>query len=234
MLAATIRPWYLPTCVSGKMPVTSPIAHRRSPSRRCESTSTPRGLGVIPTVSSPMSSTRGRRPVAASTLSPRTSSPLSSTSTYSSPSRRASTAPTPSSSSIPSRLSTSPSASPNGAGSRASTCAECSISTTSPPSRRDGLGELRPDRAAAEHEQPARDGLHRRRLAVRPDAVEPVQDRRDERVGAVREHDVLGRVAAAVDLHRVRPGEPALAAEQGDAGALPASAPGRRPSSRRP
>src|SRR4026209_1970555 len=48
------------------MPVTSPIAHRRSPARRYSSTWMPLGLALTPTVSRPMPSTRGRRPVATS------------------------------------------------------------------------------------------------------------------------------------------------------------------------
>ena len=60
-----------------------------------------------------------------------------------------------------------------------------------------GLGHLDADRAAAEDEQPPRDRLHAGRLAVGPDAVELAQprDRRDDRVGAGRHHDVLGGVA---------------------------------------
>src|SRR5919108_281776 len=65
MFAATTRPWYLPTWVSGQMPVTSPIAHKRSPARICASTGIPRPSTSMPTVSRPMSATRGRRPVAA-------------------------------------------------------------------------------------------------------------------------------------------------------------------------
>ena len=51
----------------------------------------------------------------------------------------------------------------------------------------DRLGHLDADRAAAEHEQPARDRLHARRLAVRPDALELAQarDRRDDRSAPV-------------------------------------------------
>ena len=76
-------------------------------------------LGSMPTVSSPMPSTRGRRPVATSNRSPlnvggRRRGPGSSRS----PSRRAAIACTPSASSMPSRRKTSPSASPSGRGSR--------------------------------------------------------------------------------------------------------------------
>ena len=54
MFAATTSPWYLPTWVSGQMPVTSPIAHRRSPARRCASTGMPWPSASTPTVSRPM------------------------------------------------------------------------------------------------------------------------------------------------------------------------------------
>ena len=37
--------WYLPTCVSGQRPVTSPMAHSRSPARICASTGIPCGSG---------------------------------------------------------------------------------------------------------------------------------------------------------------------------------------------
>ena len=45
MFAATTRPWYFPTWVSGQMPLTSPIAHRRSPALRRASTGIPRPVG---------------------------------------------------------------------------------------------------------------------------------------------------------------------------------------------
>src|SRR6202042_1072617 len=70
MFAATTSPSYSPTWVSGQMPLTSPMAHRRSPARRYSSTGMPWGLAVTPTVSRPMPSTRGRRPVATSSRSP--------------------------------------------------------------------------------------------------------------------------------------------------------------------
>ena len=137
---------------------------------------------------------------------------------------------------MPSRRRTSPSASPSGAGSRASTCLDALDERDLAAQAAHGLRHLDADRPAADDEQPARDGLHPGRLAVGPDPVELAQprDRRDERLGAVREHDVLGGVAHAVDLDHAGPGEPAAAAQQVDALAPPASAPGRRRSSRRP
>ena len=108
---------------------------------------------------------------------------------------------------MPSRRSTSPSASPSGAGSRARTRSRAARrAPTSPPRRRTACAISTPTGPAAEHEQPARDGLHAGRLAVGPDAVELAQprDRRDDRVGAARDDDVVGGVAHAVDLDRAR------------------------------
>jgi len=72
MFAATTSPSYSPTCVSGQMPVTSPIAHSRSP-RAC--TRQPRsarvGLDADRLQADPC--TRGRRPVHTSRRSPRCS-----------------------------------------------------------------------------------------------------------------------------------------------------------------
>ena len=62
MLAATTSPWYLPTWVSGQMPVTSPIAQRLSPARRCASTLMPWSSNSTATVSRPTSATRGAGP----------------------------------------------------------------------------------------------------------------------------------------------------------------------------
>ena len=81
-----------------------------------------------------------------------------------------------------------------------------------------GLRHLDADRAAAEHEQATRDGLHARDLAVRPDAVELAQtgDGRDDGIGAGGKDDVLRRVTRTVDLDDAGPGEPAVAAKQVD------------------
>ena len=69
--APTIRASYLPWWVSGARPVTSPAAYSHSPSTPCTSpvSSTVSGPGSRPTVSSPRSSTFGRRPVATSSSS---------------------------------------------------------------------------------------------------------------------------------------------------------------------
>src|ERR1700712_2338291 len=60
MLSATTRPWYSPTCVSCHNPVTSPTAHNPGPTDRRSSTASPCGSAVTPTVSGPISATRGR------------------------------------------------------------------------------------------------------------------------------------------------------------------------------
>ena len=79
------------------------------------------------------------------------------------------------------------------------------------------LCELDTGRPASEHEQPSGHGLHPGRLVRAPDAVELSQagNRRDDRIGAIGKHDVLGGVAHAVDLDHSRPGEATATAQQG-------------------
>ena len=80
------------------------------------------------------------------------------------------------------------------------------------------LAQLQAGRPAAQHDEAPRDLLHARRLPGAPHAGELAQagDRRDERVGAARDDDVVGRVACAVDLDDARSGEAARAAHDGD------------------
>ena len=54
--------WYIAMWVNAPTPVTSPTAHSRSPARIRSSTSSARAAGSRPTVSSPISPTRARRP----------------------------------------------------------------------------------------------------------------------------------------------------------------------------
>src|SRR5258708_7336901 len=136
MFAATTSPSYSPTWAGVQMPLTSSIAHRRSPARRCWSTGFRWVRGSTAPVGRPIPWTRGRRPAATSSRSPRRSLPPSNCRTYSPPSRRAAAACIPSISSIPSRRRASPSALPSGAGSRGSTRSAPSTSTASPPRRR--------------------------------------------------------------------------------------------------
>ena len=192
------------------------------------------GVGLDADGLEPDPSTRGRRPVATSNRSPRSSRPSSSSRTKSSPSRRARSR-WPRTSSIPSRRSASPRASPSGAGSRASRCRRISMSAAPPPNRRTAWA-TRPDRAAAENEQPPRDHLQAGRLPVRPDALQLAQarHRRDDRVGAVREHDVR-RPCGARRRPRPRPARRGGRCRgSGRCRGRPASAPGRRRRSRRP
>ena len=120
---------------------------------------------------------------------------------------------------MPSRRSASPSASPSGRGLAREHVRGALDEHHLAAEAANGLRHLDADRPAAEHEQPARDGLHAGHLAVGPDAVELAQarHRRDDRVGAGRHDDVLGGVADAVDLDHARPGQPAAAAQQVDA-----------------
>ena len=119
------------------MPVTSPIAHSRSPARSCASTGTPCGSGVdadglqADAVDPRPPAGGDQQPVAAQLAAV---VELEDVVVAVAPGggrvgaeRRAR---------CPSRRSTSPSASPSGAGSRASRCAAPSTSTTSPPRRR--------------------------------------------------------------------------------------------------
>ena len=202
------------------MPVTSPIAHRPSATRIRASTGTPRGFGSTPTVSRPMSVTRGRRPVATSSRSPRTSRPSSSSSTNSSASRRARVALADSTSSTPSRRSASPSASPSGAGSRARTCAPVSTTTASPPRRRTTWAISTPT-------GPAPRTTRRRgtafievasRLVHTPSSSRRPWNRRHHRVRSVGEDDVVGGVPGAVDVHLPAPASRPVPAQQRDAG----------------
>ena len=69
------------------------------------------------------------------------------------------------------------------------------------------LRHLDAGRPAAQHEQAAGDGLHARRLAGAPHALELAQsgERRHDRIGAGRHDDVLRGVADAPDLDRPVP-----------------------------
>ena len=82
-----------------------------------------------------------------------------------------------------------------------------------------GLRHLGADRAAAEDEQPPRDGLHAGHLAVGPGPFQLTQpgDGRHHRVGPGRHDHVPGGVPHAVDLDHARPGEPPRPAQQVDA-----------------
>ena len=70
--SATTSPSYSPTWVSGRRPLTSPIAHRRRRTQVRVDRDAVR-VASTPTVSRPSPPTRGRRPVATSRWSPRSS-----------------------------------------------------------------------------------------------------------------------------------------------------------------
>ena len=222
MLSATTSPSYSPTWVSGQMPFTSPIAHSRSPARRWSSTAIPFvGRPSTPTVSSPIPSTRGRRPVATSSRSPRSSLPSSSCRTYSSPSRRAGGGAHPEvelDALPPQRLAERVAQRRGLARNEALGALDQRHLAAETPH---DLRQLDARRSAAEHEQATRHRLHAGRLAGAPDAVELAQsgDRRRDRVGAGRHDDVLGGVADAVDFDHAGAGEPAGAPQHVDAAA---------------
>ncbi len=78
-----------------------------------------------------------------------------------------------------------------------------------------GLRHLHAHRPAAEHKHAARHFLETGDLAVGPHAVQVAQavDRRYHRVGARREHDVVGRVLAVADRDGLRVRQAGRAAE---------------------
>ena len=80
------------------------------------------------------------------------------------------------------------------------------------------LCELDTGRPASEHDQPSGHGLHPGRLVRAPDAVELSQagNRGDDRIGAGGQDDMVGGVAHAVDLDHSRPGEATATAQQVD------------------
>ena len=149
--------------------------------------------------------------------SPRSSCPSSSCKTKSPPSRDAAVAWIPSRSSIPSRRSASQRLAKGCRFPREHAFGpldeyHLTAKTT------DHLGELDTGRATSEYDQSSRHGLHPGRLVRAPDALELSQawHRRNERVGAVGKHDVVGRVANAIDLDHPCPGETTVTSHQGD------------------
>jgi len=83
----------------------------------------------------------------------------------------------------------------------------------------DGLRHLDSDRPGAEDEQSARDGFHAGDFAVRPDSIQlmKTRDRRNDRIGAGSEDDVLRRIAGAVHFHDTLARETSMASLEIDA-----------------
>ena len=83
----------------------------------------------------------------------------------------------------------------------------------------DRLRHLDADRPSAEHEHPARHGLHPGHLPVRPDPLKLAQarDRRDYRIRAGRQDDMVGGAADAVHLDDTGASQTASATKQVDA-----------------
>ena len=212
------------------MPVTSPIAHSRSPARRCASTGTPWASGSMPTRLQ-ADAVHARAPAGGDEQAVAAQLAAVVEGRARSRRRRAARRSRARRGRARCRRGAAPRPAPRRAA-RARGRARASAPSTSDDLAAEaahGLGHLDAHRPAAEHEQPTRDGLHAGRLAVGPDPVEVAQarDRRDERVRPAGEHDVVGGVAHAVDLDRAGSGEPARAAQQVDAVARqPALLPG--------
>ena len=171
-----------------------------------------------PTVSRPISSTRGRRPVATRSWSPRTSWPPSKPRTKSSPSRRADVTDIPTATSTPSRRRASPERVAErgwfpGEEVRRGLNDYCFGAQAV-----HSLGQLDADRATAEHEQAAGHGFYGGRLSVRPDAIQfsQARDGWDDGLGAAGQDHVSGRMPHPVHLDYAGPGQPALAPDEVD------------------
>ena len=232
-----MSPWYLPTCVSGQSPVTSPIAHSRSPARsarrpgsrahraRCRRSPARsrrragagrwrRAGGRRAARARRRARGRSRRRRAARAVARDAQGELDAVAAQH----------------LAERL-----AQRRGLARRARARPR-STRTTSPPSRRTAWAISTPTGPPPRISRRRGTAFIAGHLAVRPDPVELAQPRhrRDDRIGAVREHDVVGGVRRAVDLHHAGPGQPAAAAQQRRCPAPPASAPAPRRSSRRP
>ena len=186
-----MRAWYLPTCVNGAMPVTSPIAQTFSAARMRSSTSIPRREISSPSGSRP--STFGLRPVATSSRSNASSRPVGEERGCSPSTRSARGAEPDVDAVLPQRLLD------ERGRVRVDTREQPRVALHERHLRADALEELRElaaDRAAAEHDEARRHLERLRRLDVRPvvDRVEPL-DRRD-RPATSRSRSRAGRSAA--------------------------------------
>src|SRR5664280_2377201 len=150
MTSAAIRAWYLPMCVNSARPLQSPTAYSQSPSTpvTCSRSSVGTGRpGSRPTVSSPMSAVRGRRPTAtriSSALISRSSARVAVTGP-SAPSRRTAVSATPVVTAMPSASKARRTCSPANGSSRASSRGPPSTTVTSrAPSRRKACASSAP------------------------------------------------------------------------------------------
>ena len=201
------------------MPLTSPIAHRRSPARRCSSTCDPAGVGLdadrlqADPLDARAPAGGHQQPVAAQLRTAVEAQDILVTF----PPRGGGVRPEHQLDPVPAQ----------GLGERLAerrrlagkhpvgALDEHHLAAETPHD----LRKLDARRPATQHQQAARDGLHARRLAGAPHALELAEssDRRHDRIGAGRHDDVLRRVADAVDFDHAGPGQPARAAQQVDA-----------------
>ena len=180
------------------MPVASPIAQRPSPSDSRASTGEPARARLQPDGLEPEPG-EARRAGRSRPAAGRRAAPSRPRARARSPHPRGAPPLTfwPRRSSIPSAASASPIASPSGARLAREQVLGALHDRHRGAHARERLGHLDADGAAAEHEQPARHLGEAGRLAVGPHAVELAQprDRRDHRVRAGGDDDVLGGVA---------------------------------------
>ena len=219
MFAATTSPWYLPTWVSCQMPLTSPIAHRRSPARQPGVDRDPVAVGLdADRLQADPVDARAPAGGDEQTVAPQLAAVVELEDVV--------VALAPRGGRVHSERELDAVAAQHLAErlaqrrrlARKHVLASLDEHHLAAEAAH-GLRHLDADRAAAEHQQPARNLLHAGHLAVCPDALQLAQSRhrRHDRVGARGEDDVLGRVPHAVDLDDTDAGETAAAAKQVDA-----------------
>ena len=135
MFAAATRAWYFPTCVRSATPVGSPIAQTPSAARSRSSTVTPFFVISTPSCSRPRFSTFGRRPVATSSRSASSVSPLERCTRTPFPAASTRSARAPRTTRIPSSSKRVHRRSPASESSRESRCSEGSTTVAAEPRR---------------------------------------------------------------------------------------------------
>ena len=219
------------------MPVTSPIAHSRSPARSCASTGMPCGPASTPTVSRPMPVTRGpaaggdQQPVAAQLAAVVQDQHVVLAVAPGGGRLRAEGELDP----VPAQHLAERLAQRRRLAGQHPVAAGDERDLAAEPA--DRLRHLDADRPAAEHQQPARDRLHAGHLAVGPHPVQLAQprhrrdDRRRRRSPATTCRAVCRTPSTSTDAGA---GQPAAAAQQLDALGRQPVARRRRRSSPRP
>src|SRR5919108_743317 len=202
-------------------PVTSPTAQTPSDARHRPSISMPCGPKATSRLSSPISSTRGVRPIATSSSCPATSLPSSRRTTRRPPPAATSDAPTPSRTATPSSSRYFPISSPTAASSRGSGRSAVSTTVTADPKRRRNWPSSIPTGPPPSTTTLSGISFERGCLAVGPVArLLETSDRRHLGVAAGRDHDAVGLEQLAVNLDAPGTGDARLGLEDPDAVAL--------------